>query len=65
MKHAHNINGVNITVEITCGNPALENNTCPTGNGDCTNCHFCKVEMSAKDYFALNPGLWQNPGKTV
>ena len=46
-------NGKEIAVDINCNHPELENNTCPTGTGDCANCEFCNATMSARDFFAL------------
>ena len=46
-------NGKEIAVDINCNHPELENNTCPTGTGDCANCGSCKVTMNAIDFFTL------------
>lgn len=54
MTHYYKIaNGKEIAVDINCNHSSLENNTCPTGTGDCANCGSCKVTMSAIDFFAL------------
>lgn len=62
MKHYFDVKGHEMTVEIGCHHPAIENNTCPTGYGDCASCIYCKVEMTAVDFFKLNPKV---PGVVV
>lgn len=53
MRHVVGVNGRNIRVEFGCYHPEIENNTCPTGKGDCSECEHCKAEIGAADALFL------------
>lgn len=41
-------------VECFCAHPDLgEDNTCPTGCGECKTCEWCKVTLTCKDFDAI------------
>lgn len=53
MTHVSVINGVKVTWDCICRHPEITDNTCPTHSGNCEECRHCRVEMAAKDFFAM------------
>ena len=49
MLHYFNINGKKVTVDFECDHPDLMDNTCPTCNGDCIGCKWCRATMLGSD----------------
>ena len=55
MRHFVKINDVDITVDINCTSPDMEDNTCSGCSGDCEHCRYAVAVMSAEDFFKLRP----------
>lgn len=53
MTHEITVNNIKVIADFGCYHPKLENNTCPTGSGDCTNCKHCFVNLSVLDFMKI------------
>lgn len=55
MTHYGKINGKSVAITACCKNDGIEDNICPTGFGNCTECRFFGIEIEGEG----TPEAWK------